>query len=56
MTLLIGLFVPEKAVMHYQGKEIRSLETQVVTSSRQKLIGGHSSKVCWTRRRDSLWA
>jgi salicylate hydroxylase len=31
-------FVPEKAVMHYRGKEIRSLETQVVTSSRQKLI------------------
>ena len=31
-------FVPEKAVMHYRGKEIRNLETQVVTSSRQKLI------------------
>ena len=31
-------FVPEKAVMNYRGKEIRSLETQVVTSSRQKLI------------------
>ncbi|SUZ69332.1 uncharacterized protein METZ01_LOCUS22186, partial [marine metagenome] len=31
-------FVPEKAVMHYRGKEIRSLKTQVVTSSRQKLI------------------
>ena len=31
-------FVPEKTVMHYQGKEIRNLETQVVTSSRQKLI------------------
>ena len=31
-------FVPQKAVMHYRGKEIRSLETQVVTSSRQKLI------------------
>ena len=31
-------FVPKKAVMHYRGKEIRSLETQVVTSSRQKLI------------------
>jgi len=31
-------FVPERAVMHYQGKEIRSLETQVVTSSRQRLI------------------
>ena len=24
--------------MHYRGKEIRNLETQVVTSSRQKLI------------------
>ena len=31
-------FVPEKTVMHYRGKEIRNLETQVVTSSRQKLI------------------
>ena len=31
-------FVPEKAVMHYKGKEISSLTTQVVTSSRQKLI------------------
>ena len=31
-------FIPEKTVMHYRGKEIRSLETQVVTSSRQKLI------------------
>ena len=31
-------FVPEKAVMHYRGKEIRNLETQVVTSSRKKLI------------------
>ena len=31
-------FVPERTVMHYQGKEIRNLETQVVTSSRQKLI------------------
>jgi salicylate hydroxylase len=31
-------FVPEKTVMHYRGKEIRSLQTQVVTSSRQKLI------------------
>ena len=31
-------FVPEKAVMHYRGKEIKSLDTQVVTSSRQKLI------------------
>ena len=31
-------FLPEKTVMHYRGKEIRSLETQVVTSSRQKLI------------------
>ena len=31
-------FVPEKAVMHYRGKEISSLTTQVVTSSRQKLI------------------
>ena len=31
-------FVPEKTVMHYRGKEIRNLKTQVVTSSRQKLI------------------
>ena len=31
-------FVPEKAVMHYQGKEIKRLDTEVVTSSRQKLI------------------
>ena len=31
-------FVPEKAVMHYQGKEIKRLNTEVVTSSRQKLI------------------
>ena len=31
-------FVPEKTVMHYRGKEIHNLETQVVTSSRQKLI------------------
>ena len=31
-------FVPKKAVMHYRGKKIRSLKTQVVTSSRQKLI------------------
>ncbi len=31
-------FVPEKTIMHYRGKEIRSLETQVVTSSRQKLV------------------
>ena len=31
-------FVPERAVMHYQSKEIKSLDTQVVTSSRQKLI------------------
>ena len=31
-------FVPKKTVMHYLGKEIRNLETQVVTSSRQKLI------------------
>ena len=31
-------FVPEKTVMYYRGKEIRSLDTQVVTSSRQKLI------------------
>jgi len=31
-------FVPEKTVMHYRGKEICNLETQVVTSSRQKLI------------------
>ena len=31
-------FVPEKSVMHYRGKEIHNLETQVVTSSRQKLI------------------
>ena len=31
-------FVPEKTVMHYRGKEIRNLETQVVTSSRKKLI------------------
>ena len=31
-------FVPEKAVMLYRGKEISNLETQVVTSSRQKLI------------------
>ena len=31
-------FVPERAVMHYRGKEIKSLDTEVVTSSRQKLI------------------
>jgi len=31
-------FVAKKAVMHYRGKKIKSLDTQVVTSSRQKLI------------------
>ena len=37
-TFVDRSFVPEKTVMHYRGKEIRNLETQVVTSSRQKLI------------------
>ena len=37
-SLVDRSFVPEKAVMHYKGKEISSLITQVVTSSRQKLI------------------
>ena len=37
-SLVDRSFVPEKAVMHYKGKEISSLTTQVVTSSRQKLI------------------